>query len=44
MRAGKQQLAVKFEDLMKLGGDVGPDNVFDAYARRLELAGLQPQL
>ena len=36
--ARKKQLAVEFEDLEELGGDVGADDVFDADAGGFDLA------
>jgi hypothetical protein len=40
LRAREQEFAVEFEDFVKLGGYVGPDDVFDAYSGGLEFAGL----
>jgi hypothetical protein len=44
LRARKEEFAVEFEDFVELGGYVGPDDVFDAYSRGLEFAGLVGEL
>jgi hypothetical protein len=42
--AREEQFAVEFENLVQFGGDVGADDVFDAYPRGLDLASLMEVL
>lgn len=41
LAAREKQFAVEFEDLVEFCGDVGADDVLDAYSCGLDFAGLE---